>query len=76
MDYDAAYLPKNHFIKAESMPVNEYAALFFPFEKPEFKKGKDETRSFSILHYQLFFVSPSTISLNVSSPPTLPGKMT
>jgi hypothetical protein len=44
MDYDAAYLPKNHFIKAESMGVTEYAALFFPFEKPEFRKTKDETR--------------------------------
>ena len=43
MEYDAVYLPKNHFIKAESMPVDEYVALFFPFEKPEFKrKSKDE----------------------------------
>jgi len=43
MEYDAVYLPKNHCIKAESMPVEEYAALFFPFEKPDFKrKGKDE----------------------------------
>lgn len=44
MDYDAVYLPKNHFIKAESMPVEEYTALFFPFDKPDFHKGKDETR--------------------------------
>jgi len=42
MDYDAVYLPKNHFIKDESMSVTDYAALFFPFEKPEFKKTKDE----------------------------------
>jgi hypothetical protein len=44
MDYDAAYLPKNHFIKAESMAVSEYVDLFFPFEKPDFTKTKDETR--------------------------------
>ena len=44
MNYDATYLPKNHFIKEESMSVDEYAALFFPFEKPEFKKSKDEVR--------------------------------
>ena len=44
MDYDAAYLPKNHFIKEESMPVDEYAALFFPFEKPDFIKTKAEVR--------------------------------
>ena len=42
MEYDAAYLPKNHLIKAESMAVDEYTALFFPFEKPEFKKEKNE----------------------------------
>ena len=40
MDYDAAYLPKNHFIKDESMAVDAYAALFFPFEKPDFAKSK------------------------------------
>jgi hypothetical protein len=44
MDYDAAYLPKNHFIREESMTTEEYAALFFPFEKPDFKKTKGETR--------------------------------
>ena len=44
MDYDAAYLPKNHFIKAESVNVDEYTALFFPFEKPDFTKTKDEIR--------------------------------
>ena len=44
MDYDAAYLPKNHFIKEESMSVTDYAALFFPFEKPEFRKTKDAAR--------------------------------
>ena len=44
MDYEAAYFPTNHFIKAESMPVNDYAMLFFPFDKPDFHKNKKETR--------------------------------
>lgn len=41
MDYEAVYLPKNHFIKSESMKADEYTSLFFPFGKPDFvKKGK------------------------------------
>ena len=44
MDYDAAYFPKNHFIKDESMSVADYTMLFFPFEKPAFTKTKDATR--------------------------------
>ena len=44
MDYDAVYLPRNLFIKAECMPVEEYTALFFPFEKLKFKKSKDGTQ--------------------------------
>jgi len=44
MDYDAVYLPTNHIIKAESMSVMDYTMLFFPFEKPDFQKSKDETR--------------------------------
>jgi hypothetical protein len=44
MDYDAAYLPINHFIKDESMPVTDYTMLFFPFDKPDFYKDKDLTR--------------------------------
>lgn len=41
LNYDAAYLPKNHFIKEEAMGALDYAALFFPFEKPDFRKTKD-----------------------------------
>ena len=41
MDYDAAYFPKNQFFKDESMAVTDYAELFHPFEKPEFRKSKD-----------------------------------
>jgi len=39
-DYDAVYLPKNHFIRAESMPMMEYIDQFFPFEKLDFQLGK------------------------------------
>jgi len=41
MDHDAVYLPKNHFIRDESMQVTEYAMQFFPFNKPDFHKSKD-----------------------------------
>ena len=33
MDYEAVYLPKNHFIKEESMSTEDYLALFYPFDK-------------------------------------------
>ena len=42
MEYDMAYLPKNQFIKADSMPKKKYASLFFPFYRPEYLKGDDE----------------------------------
>jgi len=32
LNYDVAYLPKNRYLKAESMPSDEYAAMFFPFD--------------------------------------------
>lgn len=38
MDYEAVYLPKNHFIKEETMQTMDYLALFFPFEKPDVVK--------------------------------------
>ena len=38
MDYEAVYLPKNPFTKAESIGTMEYLALFFPFEKPDVVK--------------------------------------
>ena len=44
MDYDTVYLPKNHFVKEESVAIDDYIALFFPFEKPDFTKTKDEAR--------------------------------
>ena len=33
MDYEAVYLPKNHFIKEECMETEGYLALFYPFDK-------------------------------------------
>ena len=33
MDYKAVYLPKNHFIKEETMATEDYLNLFFPFDK-------------------------------------------
>lgn len=42
VDYKAVYLPVNHFIREEIMDTNKYLELFFPFQKPDFKKkGKD-----------------------------------
>lgn len=38
MEYEAVYLPKNHFIKKESMRTEDYLSLFFPFEKPDVGK--------------------------------------
>ncbi|MBQ5952466.1 MAG: hypothetical protein IJQ02_14370 [Oscillospiraceae bacterium] len=38
MDYEAVYLPKNPFIKAEVMDTMDYLALFFPFKKPNLVK--------------------------------------
>lgn len=40
MEYEAVYLPKNHFIKEESMGTDEYLSLFYPFDKLDLvKKG-------------------------------------
>src|SRR5699024_2370631 len=38
MDYKAVYLPKNHFIKEESMNPVQYLALFYPFDQLELVK--------------------------------------
>jgi len=40
MEYEYVYLPRNPFIKAESMETDDYLQLFFPFEPLEVtKKG-------------------------------------
>ena len=33
MEYEAVYLPKNHFIKEESMATDQYLSLFYPFDQ-------------------------------------------
>ncbi len=33
MEYENVYLPKNHFIKEETLRTEAYLALFFPFNK-------------------------------------------
>lgn len=44
--YHAVYLPKNHFIKAESMTTDQYLSYFFPFDKIDFvKKGVESSWS-------------------------------
>ena len=36
--YEAVYLPKNHFIKEESLTTENYLSCFFPFDKIDFRK--------------------------------------
>lgn len=43
VDYEAVYLPTNHFIKEESVTTDEYLAYFFPFEKLDFSKAGKES---------------------------------
>ena len=48
MDYEAVYLPKNHFIKEESMSTEDYLALFYPFDKLDVvKKGVESNWNIS-----------------------------
>ncbi len=44
MDYKAVYLPKNHFIRAESMSTQDYLAFFFPFDKLNVQKNGTKSR--------------------------------
>ena len=39
MDYEAVYLPRNHFIKKESLSTEEYLSYFFPFEELNIEKN-------------------------------------
>ena len=48
MDYESVYLPKNHFIKEESMETEDYLALFYPFEHLDVvKQGVESSWSVS-----------------------------
>jgi hypothetical protein len=44
IEYEAVYLPKNHFIKDETMSTEDYLALFFPFEQLDFQKHGIESQ--------------------------------
>lgn len=37
-DYEKVYLPKNEFLREESMDTMDYIRLFFPFAMPDFQK--------------------------------------
>ena len=41
--YESVYLPKNHFIREESLPTEDYLAYFYPFDKPDFRKNGVES---------------------------------
>ncbi len=46
--YEAVYLPKNHFIKEESMTTKQYLSYFFPFDELDFvKRGVESSWSVS-----------------------------
>ncbi len=36
--YKSVYLPKNHFIKEESLSTKDYLSYFYPFDKSDFRK--------------------------------------
>ena len=41
MDYSCVYLPKNDYIREESIETQAYTDLFFPFRKPTYRKEGD-----------------------------------
>ena len=43
MDYEAVYLPRNRFIKKETMSNEDYLNLFFPFDKLDVVKRSVES---------------------------------
>ena len=48
MDYEAVYLPKNQYIKEESLRTQDYLAFFFPFDKLDLhKQGVDSVWNLS-----------------------------
>jgi hypothetical protein len=38
IEYEAVYLPKNHFIRDESMSTEDYLSIFLPFDYLDFHK--------------------------------------
>ena len=48
--YESVYLPKNHFIKEETLSTEDYLTYFYPFEKLDFhKKGTESGWSVATL---------------------------
>lgn len=43
VDYEAVYLPTNHFIREESLSTEDYLNHFFPFHKLDFSKDGKES---------------------------------
>ncbi len=41
--YESVYLPKNHFIKEESLSTENYFSYFYPFDKLDFKESGIES---------------------------------
>ena len=70
MDYEAVYLPKNHFIKEESMETEDYLALFYPFDSLDVvKKGVESNWNISgdrtmIALAMTFFHEPTAKSMS------------
>ena len=52
IEYKGVYLPKNHFIKEETLSTADYLSLFFPFEQLDFiKNGIESQWNMSSLNY-------------------------
>ena len=41
--YESVYLPKNHFIKAETLSTEDYLSYFYPFDRLDFRKSGVES---------------------------------
>ena len=70
MDYEAVYLPKNHFIEAETMPTEDYLELFFPFDELDvIKQGIKSMWSVSndrIMMALMMTMSDNPMAVNMS----------
>ena len=75
LNYDAVYLPKNHFIRDETMATKDYLSLYYPFGKPDIYKDKekvqwnvssDEYKDMSVLAVaQTFFSEPIAVGASL-----------
>ena len=61
MEYEAVYLPKNHFIREESMTTEDYLNLFFPFDKLDIVKRGVESM-WNIQNYRIMMALAMTMS--------------